>query len=264
MMLRCMASLCYDSIAGVAVAASVLTILTLSVDRYFAIKRATFYSRWSLNRRAVFILPLIWIVSFLAMTPNYSKRWLDTQQLISDEAPVHFCVEVWKSATAKRIYESVIVALLFAFPGLVIGACYLSIGRLLLSKEGSSSSGVGKVQFQQRERVAKLSFAFAAAFALCWTPYYCVTLFLVHSEKTKDVWFNVMRVTSFLGLSNSAINPFLYFFVSKPFWSRLRRLVSSLSPTGRTGRNRRHEKVCMFVAAILRFLSTMFINSNSY
>ncbi|WAR24319.1 GAL2B-like protein, partial [Mya arenaria] len=199
---------------GVTVAASVFTIALLSVDRFLAIRHPLVFRRLSTNATAIKLLLIVWILAIILM--------ISVMDLIPEE-PVHFCSEIWSEDYHRQQYDVAQFVVVYIIPGVMICVCYGAIGSELWKEdkdlhraESETGQGLAKQVMKGRKRVAKMLIALAVLFAVCWLPYHTVSLYLdFHPEENKLLV--ALPYTIFLGHSNSALNPILYFCSSKSF-----------------------------------------------
>lgn len=215
--------------AGVTVAASIFTIATLSVDRLLAIRHPIIFRRVSNTRVATKFIIIIWIVSLVIMIPLFIARKVDSHILLKET--IHFCHESW-DLSQRQAYDLSLFVFVYVIPGFVIFTSYTLIGSKLWTEdknlqrtESETSKGIGKHVMSGRKRVAKMLIALAVLFAVCWLPYYIVTLYMDFVQDNVGGFLVVLPFTILLGHSNSAFNPILYFYSSKSFRKYLYRAL---------------------------------------
>lgn len=209
-------------ISGVTVAASVFTIALLSVDRYLAIRHPMLFRRLSTNAVAFRLILIVWLCSIGLMIPLLIVRGTSVIDLIPSE-PMYFCGEHWPDEVQRQHYDLSLFIIVYVIPGFIICTCYGLIGSELWTEnkdlkrtESVTSQVMAKQMMKGRKRVAKMLIALAVLFALCWLPYYCVSLYLDFYPEDRHLLV-ALPYTIFLGHSNSALNPILYFYSSKSF-----------------------------------------------
>ncbi|XP_041357841.1 galanin receptor 2b-like [Gigantopelta aegis] len=226
---------------GVSVCASILTITVLSMDRLLAIRHPMVFKRVSNCKMAGKTIVLIWIISVGVMAPLLAFRKTEEEQLPGES--FQFCHESWPEDYHRQIYDSCLFVIVYIIPGVVIGVSYGLIGKQLWTededlKRGESqiSRGMSQKIMRGRKHVAKMLMALALVFAVCWLPYYIVSLYLDFQEESKIKDFLViLPFTILLGHVNSALNPILYFYTSKCFRRYLLKLVSCKRESSRHG-----------------------------
>jgi len=224
----------YFFISGVTVAASIFTIATLSIDRFLAIRHPIIFRRVSNTRAATRFIIIIWIVSMAIMTPLLIVKKVDTLHLFQES--FHFCHEIWPDMKYRQAYDMCLFVFVYIIPGIIIFCAYSLIGNKLWTEdknlqrtESETSKGIGKHVMSGRRRVAKMLIALAVLFAVCWLPYYIVSLYLDFTTKDTKTFLLALPFTILLGHSNSAFNPILYFYSSKSFRKYLYRALKCKS-----------------------------------
>ncbi|XP_067116630.1 C-X-C chemokine receptor type 2-like [Osmerus mordax] len=199
---------------------SILFLVCISVDRYFAIVHAADTRNggwwacswavccviWTLG--GVFALPALFNDAF---KPNQSERVVCAEQFDMGNA-FH-----WRVATHGLRH-----VLGFLLPLAVMLACYgVTLARLVQTRGF------------QKHRAMRVIVAVVIAFLLCWMPYHLamiadllvrakVVAFDCSVRTSLDLTF---VVTHSLALTHCCINPFLYAFVGEKFRSNLGALV---------------------------------------
>ena len=211
------------------------------MDRLLAIRHPMVFKRVSNCRMAGKTIILIWIISIGVMAPLLAFRKTEEEQLPGES--FQFCHESWPEDYHRQIYDSCLFVIVYIIPGVVIGVSYGLIGKQLWTededlKRGESqiSRGMSQKIMRGRKHVAKMLMALALVFAVCWLPYYIVSLYLDFQEESKIKDFLViLPFTILLGHVNSALNPILYFYTSKSFRRYLMKLVHCKRQSSRQG-----------------------------
>ncbi|KAK6963901.1 FMRFamide receptor [Biomphalaria glabrata] len=229
-----------------AVSVSVLSMLSISVNRYFAIhiplRAKILFSR---NRVHV-MLASIWGISLGAFSPMLYINKVTTYGL-PDIFTVRACHEVWTIAELKHGYNLIIFLLLFLLPLTVMSALYLKISMALWSKnrqlfsnarkQACMSTPVDRLLLQRRKTVRTLVLL-VVLFAGSWFPYYVVYFWLEFNSRSLYVSVVntfVYPLAQLVGLSNSSINPILYCFLSNGFRRALLNMCCRRSKRTRNG-----------------------------
>ncbi|XP_073505398.1 neuromedin-U receptor 2 isoform X1 [Phyllobates terribilis] len=214
--------------------ASILSVTTVSVERYVAIMHPFQAKLKSTRRRALRILITLWIFSILFSIPNTSTHGIELQNfpngsLIPDSATCTVIQPMW-------IYNCIIQVtslLFFVLPMGVISVLYCLMG---IKLRGDHSLGADKmsvnIQRPSRKSVTKMLFVLVTVFGICWAPFHVDRLFFSFvvnwTEPLADV-FNLIHVVSgvFFYLS-SAVNPLIYNLLSRRFRSAFRNFLPPL------------------------------------
>nr|XP_056722875.1 neuromedin-U receptor 2 [Euleptes europaea] len=203
--------------------ASILSVTTVSVERYVAILHPFQAKMKSTRRRALRIIIALWILSVLFSLPNTSIHGIMVQYF-----PNH--TEVPGSATCvvvkpMWIYNCIIQVTSFLFyvlPMSVISVLYCLMGLKLKGDRSLDTDEMGiNIQKPSRKSVTKMLFVLVIVFAICWAPFHTDRLFysfVVHWTESLASIFNLIHVVSgvFFYLS-SAVNPIIYNLLSRRF-----------------------------------------------
>lgn len=172
----------------------------------------------------MYAIVVVWIVSLVLMTPLLIVKRVEKYHILNTDLQI--CVEIWPDQYYRQIYDLVLFCLVYIVPGGVIGSAYGMIGMELWKedinlqrRESVTSQCIGKQMMVGRKKVAKMLIVLAVVFAICWLPYYIVSLYLdFHYDSPSAMRFmTVLPFVILLGHANSALNPLLYFYSSKTF-----------------------------------------------
>ena len=213
---------------------SILTMTTIAIDRYFIVqKNRSLFSR----RKCIITLALIWVAGALVAITNILNGGLHNEKLHSGTFAI--CNRISgkhiKDSSTKR---SLIIKLLLGLPatiGLIIIYMRLSYSvwkrRSTPTDENSRSKNVRRAN-NVKIRALHMMFAVVVVFAICWIPYYVVTLLrIVQLTSSPHISPGAVLYSYTLAMLNSAINPLLYALLSKRFRSAFREII-----TGRPSR----------------------------
>ncbi|TFK09547.1 Neuromedin-U receptor 2 [Platysternon megacephalum] len=192
--------------------ASILSMTTLSVERYIAILHPFRAKLDSTRKRALRIIIVLWILSVLFSLPNTSTHGIMLQYfpngtLVPGSATCTVVTPMW-------IYNCIIQVTSFLFyvlPMAVISVLYSLMGL---------KSEVNFVESMADSR-GKSKVVLVMVFAICWAPFHIDRLFFSFvadwTEPLANV-FNLIHVVSgvFFYLS-SAVNPIIYNLLSRRF-----------------------------------------------
>lgn len=206
------------------IAASIIALVAISLDRYFAIIHP--FKHLPVVRNTKMITSLIWIISAL-----YSAPYLvlfDVDRLIGNQWK---CRMIWtiistsfeKQFEFARSYFMTTLMTLYVFPLIIIAVLYIRIGHKLSSRKipgHSTAHTIRKAQTSKRKVLRMLS-TVVTVFALCWFPPH-----LIHVAKFYETqWFSgilqtapvIESIAFFICHANSAINPCLYVMLNEKF-----------------------------------------------
>ena len=217
----------------VSIAATVLTMLIISIDRFYAV----FYPlREKLFRKPRVLSAIIWILSIALMIP-YPFFY----QVQPDPARnVHTCVQVWpwedpNDPTFKETYRVLeifhicVFVILYVLPLFIMAIVYSLICRKLWRRiiPGNQTDRNRIAAEMSKRRVVRHLVILAVVFAVCWFPTYVNHYFwYVRPEHGHKLPLEIYFVFFWIAHANSAINPCLYVLMN----ANLRReLVSTLA-----------------------------------
>ena len=211
-------------IAGLSVSASIFTLVALSIDRYLALKLPSKGSRMPGAWPAMCLLVLVWMLSAAFMVPVLLVRKVERISFDSMHISLAYCVERWWRQQSRQAYGVFLLGATYVIPIIIITTCYALIGQTLCVRdfhrdlpETSSSVLAG------RKRVARMLVVIIIVFVLCWLPYNICSLSLDLRADMHDTGF--LPFTLWIGHAHSAINPFLYWTLNKPFRTVMRRAL---------------------------------------
>lgn len=202
----------------VSIAASVTTMVVISLDRfcavYFPLNQALFH-----NHRVV--TSVIWLFSIISMTPN-----LFIYQVFN-EGDMYSCYQVWPWADdqqeiflALRIFNVILFFLFYTLPLLILAVVNSLVGRRLwLHRTPGSPTSANRAALEvSRRKVVKMLAILVAAFALCWAPTHLFHYFVYFNRDILNkIPLVVINFMLWLSHANSAINPMLYIALNKNF-----------------------------------------------
>ncbi|CAN2387316.1 Belongs to the G-protein coupled receptor 1 family [Pristimantis euphronides] len=211
--------------------ASILSVTTVSVERYVAIMYPFQAKLKSTRKRALRILITLWIFSILFSIPNTSTHGILLQyfpngSLVPDSATCTVVQPLW-------IYNCIIQVtslLFYILPMGLISVLYCLMGIKLRGNQSLEADNISvNIQRPSRKSVTKMLFVLVMVFAICWTPFHVDRLFfsfvVVWTEPLAHV-FNLIHVISgvFFYLS-SAVNPLIYNLLSRRFRSAFKNFL---------------------------------------
>ena len=218
-------------IQGTAIGVSVLSLLAISISRYFAIYKPLTAKIIFSKRNVRILLCFIWVVSFGSFSPLLYVTSV-TEFGIPGIYESMVCEEKWESIEDKNIYNLFIFSILFAFPFVIMGVAYIVIGHTLwhgntiLFNNNDTLNAYKKTNLilKQRRRTVKMLICVMSLFGICWLPYYCVNIWIDFNLKLESQKNAIELLTLYiyplvllLGLANSAVNPICYYFMSRGF-----------------------------------------------
>ncbi|KAH8250272.1 hypothetical protein KR026_009773 [Drosophila bipectinata] len=231
-------------IQGVSVAASVYSLIAVSLDRFIAIW-------WPLKqmtkRRARIMIIGIWVIALVTTIP-----WLlffdlvPAEEVFSDalvsaySQPQYLCQEVWPPGTDGNLYFLLAhLVACYLLPMSLITLCYVLIWIKVSTRSipgESKDAQMDRMQQKSKVKVIKMLVAVVILFVLSWLPLYVIFARIKFgsdiSQEEFEILKKVMPLAQWLGSSNSCINPILY-SVNKKYRRGFAAIIKSRSCCGR-------------------------------
>ncbi|XP_072529692.1 histamine receptor H2a isoform X1 [Salminus brasiliensis] len=227
--------------------ASILNLLAISVDRYFAVTAPLRYPTLLLPWRVGASLAAIWLVSVGVSFVPIHLGWNTVDRTVQNHGegdPARDC-----RFELNPTYVLVDAFATFYLP--LVAMCWLyhrvfriaraQAKRIVSTHRGpnaafSSSSLPGVTALALREHKATVTLAVVlGAFVICWFPYF--TFFIIMGIRAeRNLPRTAYSVVLWLGYTNSALNPLLYAALNRDFRSAYGRLLCGArgvtTPTG--------------------------------
>ena len=214
----------FVNFAGVlSIAATVITLIFISLDRFFAILHP--FADVPVIRNTKLVTTVIWISSSL-----YFSLYLVLFDIVPEPDGTWHCRMVWSYLSQNRntrlqiarAYFMTLFVVLYLFPLAVIAGLYIPIGRRLWSREipGESTATQKRQNRSSKRKVLRMLIIVVMTFALCWLPSHVMHLLQFFCTKEYRSLLAVGPVETiffFLSHANSAINPCLYIFLNQRF-----------------------------------------------
>ncbi|XP_071944255.1 uncharacterized protein [Antedon mediterranea] len=218
-------------------AASVINLLAISVNRYYCIVKNKLYAMvFSSNRTIIYCL-VIWAISFLSIVlPSAGVGDFGFNE--------HLMICGYPATHASYVYQIVSMVIMFVASTCVIVYCYCNIYKRMqdssrrtqriTSTNSESNSNINCVEEKKSTfsrmkshkssnmtmlpkkrdlQVAKTLLIVLLTFVICWTPSVLLTVFDKY-YKAPDL---LRQITAILALTNSSVNPFIYAWRNRGF-----------------------------------------------
>lgn len=203
---------------------SVLFLTLVSVDRYLALTRPLSQGR---ERRAFWarvICLTIWIAGIFLSFPAILFRSVQFFPHLGIDA----CYLAYPHEGWKLRYNMTVSIVGFLIPVPIVSFCSYHILKVIRSSQRMRKGSRGTVE----RKAAHLVLVVLAVFILCWLPYQILIFLdtLDHYEVISGcTWAYVLdignQLATYLGYSNSSLNPFLYVIVGKHFKQRAKEVL---------------------------------------
>ncbi|XP_039284950.1 thyrotropin-releasing hormone receptor-like isoform X1 [Nilaparvata lugens] len=217
--------------------ASVLTILAISFERYYAICEPLRAGYVCTKARALLICVLAWAFAAICTSPMMMISKYRSRVRYYDGSLVDVCL-TQADTSWSAIFFLATISLFFVLPLGVLVALYSTIARHLTKEPGPASSSDACNQRARRQVVMMLG-TVVMFFFLCLLPFRILILWIIVSPPEADLkqefetYYVVLHFCRSMLYLNSAINPILYNLMS----SKFRQGFKSLCGLGRRTRS---------------------------
>ena len=218
----------FHSTQALSIACSVINLVFISVDRCLVI---LFPMRRIVTNRVLKVsLVATWLFALAFAMP------LIVVANIRLEADGHYdCYEYdWPTAKAQQTYVLSFSIGTYVIPLIFITIAYVLIGIKLYKRElpGVPTPEYQKKAHQTRKKAIMMLVTVVVVFALCWFPLQVREIIIVCCPQTLSLFPVELEVSlAWIGVLNSAINPFLYVIFSENFRREFGRIFCCMKQT---------------------------------
>lgn len=218
----------FHSAQVLSIACSVINLVFISVDRclviWFPIRRivtnrvlkASLVATWLFA--LAFAMPLIVVANIrLEADGNYHCYEYD-----------------WPTAKAQQTYVSSFSIGTYVIPLIFITIAYVLIGIKLYKRQlpGVPTPEYQKKAHQTTKKAIMMLVTVVVVFALCWFPLHVREIIIICCPQTLSLFPVELEVSlTWIGVLNSAINPFLYVIFSENFRREFGRILCCIKQT---------------------------------
>ncbi|XP_078041829.1 ecdysis triggering hormone receptor isoform X3 [Augochlora pura] len=207
--------------------ASVLTILAISFERYYAICEPLRAGYVCTKARATFLCLLAWVAAALCTSPiiwvsQYREIRLKESKTDQDKNIVPVCLTM-ADTTATVVFFLLLVILFYLVPLLILLILYGVIIKHLMPDRSAASNTSDSYHARAKRHVITMLMAVVGSFFLCLTPYRILILFIIVSPAEKiaavnqDAFFALLNFSRIMCYIHSAVDPVLYNLMSTKF-----------------------------------------------
>ncbi|KAG8449119.1 hypothetical protein GDO86_015974 [Hymenochirus boettgeri] len=214
---------------------SIYFLLMVSVDRYLALVKTMSFGRMRTVGWAKSSSLIIWVFAVIASMPKTIFRRLRYMPEFNATA----CVIDPPSQNWHIASSTLLTVLGLLLPITVISFCSFHIVKILRSNSMQEYKDVNK-----EKKASVLVLAVLLAFLICWLPFHVVSfLDILHMvgvfQSCNAVNFLELanQISTYLGYSNSCINPLLYVMVGNHFRKKAKEVFLQFQTRRKRGRN---------------------------
>ncbi|XP_037542445.1 gastrin-releasing peptide receptor [Nematolebias whitei] len=220
------------------VGVSVFTLTALSADRYRAIVKPLDSHRSNPTLSISLRVGSIWLLSLTLAIPEAVFSDLHTFTTSHTNETFVTCAPYPHAGELHpKIHSTASFLIFYVLPLLIISVYYVFIARSLVSSSADISAE-GHLhlhkQIKSRKRLAKTVLVFVGLFAVCWLPSHVIYLYRSYHYGQVDTslaHFIASVCARVLAFTNSCVNPFALYLMSKSFSKHFRKqLLCCSSP----------------------------------
>ncbi len=211
-------------VENVVALASVLTILAISFERYYAVCHPLKVQYTCTFRRMLKIVLAIWLTSIISCLPFFYIAIFKDSSFV-DGTPIKVC-RMYVKSLWRKIYIVWMSGICFFVPLCVLIGLYIIIGRKLMAetfeiKMRTNSSAVANIR--ARHQVIYMLSAIVCIFFTCLMPIRLVGAWTIFVTKLdiKDLglegYLNLLYFARVMFYMNSVLNPICYIMISTKF-----------------------------------------------
>ena len=205
----------------VSVAATAMSLMAISVDRFYLIARPQDYKLKPSHHR--YVLLAIWFIAFLFGLPT-----VFVQKVVEDKSSgKHICVELWQSPfhreDSPKIYTTVLFTFLYMLPLTLMAILYSKLCYNLWMRLNPDliSSNRRKKSIARKKRIVLMLIIIVLIFAIGWFPIFLLQ-FLVYFNPhyikcPLDIPDGLVFTGFFLEYLSCALSPLVYFTFSSSY-----------------------------------------------
>ncbi|CAL7935570.1 unnamed protein product [Xylocopa violacea] len=205
--------------------ASVLTILAISFERYYAICEPLRVGYMCTKTRATFLCLLAWVAAALCTSPiiwvsQYQEaRVRDAKNDQEAKNLVPVCLTM-ADTSATVVFFLLLILLFYLAPLLILLILYAFIVRQLMP---DPSNAVDSYHARAKKHVITMLMSVVISFFVCLSPYRILTFYIVITPAERiaaigpDTFFALLNFSRVMFYLHSAVDPVLYNLMSSKF-----------------------------------------------
>ena len=204
-------------------AVSLLTLTTISINRYICINHPLRFEWQQSKQCVVYFIPVTWSISVALLVPNYvsfsyKKEW-------------GVCHREWPENFNGILYTLITSFFGLLVPIIVLLSTFIVTLKNLRAKVSDYSSTSNSIRYS-RQRTIRLLGWLIILFCICWMPffiYWCLSR-AAHVFDDGIIGdyqrMRVIRLTIMVAVINTTIDPIIYALFSEQYRTALRRIVN--------------------------------------
>ncbi|XP_014345916.1 pyroglutamylated RF-amide peptide receptor [Latimeria chalumnae] len=210
-----------------AIAAEILTMVCLAVERYQGVVHPLKIKWQCTRRRAFIVLGVVWLAAAVFGSPMWYVQALEIKYDYLYDQHYVCCFEQWVSPLHRKIFTTFILVILFLLPLTLMTVMYGKISYELWIKKRVGNASVTQtfhgteLSKRKKKRAVTMMVTVVVLFAVCWTPFHVAHMMMEysnfeheHDDDTLQLIFGIIQITGFF---NSICNPIVYGFMSEKF-----------------------------------------------
>jgi len=206
-----------SNLAWVGGAVSVFTLVTIAIERHYAVIYPYGNKGKLCNRKLKVLILCSWVFGVILNIPGFLVKNFDEE--------ARFCIRSYPKEWMGKAFTLTWFLVLGFLPVALMVALYVRVVYTLWFKgqeldRNKSRQGVMKV----RKRVTLMVITVSAIFAVCWLAD-CMTYLLAFYTPKHTVGGVAYVATSAMIQLNSAVNPIVYALVNQRFRQKIKRMV---------------------------------------
>lgn len=173
-------------------------------------------------RRAIIVLSLFWLSSFVLLLPQLFIQRLEPLLLLQPDVPEQqirlatVCVEYFSHPAYNYAYTFFFYFVLYLCPVAIISATYGVIARKLWTRRRIGETPDDERRLLEKKRIVRMLVVIVVLFAVSWFPFFTCQLYLLFTTASSPPRI-LLAVLQLVGYSNCCINPFIYCFMNEKF-----------------------------------------------
>ena len=220
---------------------SILHLLVISLERYFAITRPYAYQRKMNHKKAWIAIVVVWVVSVGVSFLPLHLGWNTADGSVQNYDHPSQCVLTWNMAYALfdgiLLFYFPLVLMLFVYARIVIIAYHQakSIKSMMVVPAPSITRGTNAQEKHENannnhkgvvdeHKAVKIIAVVMGSFVVCWVPYFTMFTFgPLFKWNISDLFYLIVL---WLGYFNSLINPLVYACMNREFRRAFKTILS--------------------------------------